>query len=211
MLQDRGGNQPIGVSLVLALPPPVNIAQVYGSAGGDMRVPESAGPFEMFGMEDQGTAGAVTFVEPFPDGFRGTTAPAGSYFTTVGDPTMRFAVFFVGTRFIPAVTRCVSTFESVIFMLDGIGGAAAFDLPGTTNDKSVLLTGNPGEKITGIGTYKSSVYISRGLGARTSIPPDRSQLGDGSAGTTISMGPPNSSATQAMGAIPFKLGSAVCR
>ncbi len=179
---DAGPTQPIAnpVSLLKIS----GIGYVFANSGNDSRVPDSAGPFKLFGLKDLGGDGSVSLGAPpsatttFPINlpatgnspvlFRGTTQPATAYNTSG-----QARVFFEGTRFNPAgAASCQSSFDTILFALRAISGGAAYDFTGDgTADLYTVFnqTKDMGIQVAGGSLYRSA---SGSLGAAPSPTPD---------------------------------------
>jgi hypothetical protein len=211
VIANHGVNQPIGIPFVVAADKGGSTEfkpHIFIETGNDMRVPEDAGPFQMYSLRDTGTPAEEPFLEPFPAGYRGTVQPAGAFVEDSSSGTVEgtLVVFFVGTQFIPAVTQCFSQYNSIIYALEGATGDAAFDLP-DEDGKAVIWEK---EKITGIQTASGVVYVSRGIGAGASQPPPMEVVGLVEEEKNITVGPPGPGLA-APWTTTFKLGSSVCR
>lgn len=178
---DAGPTQPFGASL--ALLKISGKAYVYGEAGNDLRVPDDAGPFKMYGLRDDGGDGLflpgvltgafpINFPAPPPSDvqFRGTLQPATAFSDAV-PPQPR--VFFAGTRFNPAGAQsCLSSFDTILFAVGGVSGGAIYDFTGDgIADLSTIITG---KRATGIQTTGGglSIQYSGALGAEPSPTPN---------------------------------------
>jgi hypothetical protein len=145
LLKDFGRSQPVAVAAALfnltpgtALP---GTAGVFVSTGNDARVPDT-GQFQLWGLNDSGTLPANPtpgFPRSLPTRFRGTVQPV----TTISALTPTGGAFFAATRFNPATTQCVSSFDTVLFGVSVLSGGAAYDLDSTTGgiQDSVTFTG----------------------------------------------------------------------
>ena len=143
---------------------------VYVEAGNDRRFAVNAAkPFKMFGIRDSpkdgddSTPGEQIFTIDFPvdatatpvNAFRGTVQPGTAY--TSKEPDAQGRVFFVGTKFVPAVTNCVSTFHSILFAVGAGSGLDAYDF-----GHSFLM---PGEKAISVRVDHGQLVIDQGLSA----------------------------------------------
>jgi len=204
-------DQPIGASAALLNLD--SIPHVYWETGHDRRVIPPA-DFRFVAMADVGTDVSPTTTQTDPlarkfvlplDGslarFRGTAQPATAFnLTGLG------RVFFIGTRFNDqdvAGGNCKSTFDSVLFAVGAVTGAAVYDLnnSGTiaSDERSVMLTG---AKVNAIRGSMGQIVLDKGdIG--TSAPPAPPAPG---AAPTANEG---SSGEVIMDKI--KSGSAVCR
>jgi len=181
-------------------------AHVFAESGFDSRVPlPTASPFfRMYAVRDDSGTGTDVFPPiDFPQGFRGNVQPA-----TVFNPDGRPRVFYGGIRFNPTGSDCVSSFDSVVYALQGATGAAAYDLSAGGDDRYVTITN---QRINAIQTSGGQLITDFGLGAQNPPPPPA---------------PPNvspSSVSQKSnvyiplpgqgvpGTVPFKRGTSVCR
>lgn len=175
LLHDAGANQPFGSSL--ALLKISGVPSVFGEAGNDARVPDSDGPFNMYGVQDPAADTAFTpggtlmtgfpiaFPSPPPSNtaFRGTVQPTTA-FNTSGQPR----IFFAGTRFNPpGVVDCLSSFDTIIFAVSGIDGGAVYDFDSTPGlDLYTIIQGN---KTTGIQAIGGGLLIGDS-GSLASVP-----------------------------------------
>jgi hypothetical protein len=175
LLYDAGANQPFGSSL--ALMKIGGVPSIFGEAGNDSRVPDSDGPFNMYGVQDPAADTAYTpggtlmtgfpiaFPSPPPSNtaFRGTVQPTAA-FNTNGQPR----IFFAGTRFNPpGVVDCLSSFDTILFAVSGVDGGAVYDFGGSTAlDLYTIIQGN---KTTGIQAIGGSVLIGDS-GSLASVP-----------------------------------------
>jgi len=180
-LKDLGTDQPLGVA-VAALDLPdggINKPHVYGVTGADNRIFDPKGvplvatpPFKLFGVRDDGAGITDLFSVDFPERFRGSTQPLAGVDFSAG----RAAVFFIGTQFNPAGTSttstepCVSSFDSIIFILDSKTGNAVYDLQtGTADDRSAIWRG---QKVQNITARNKQVVLDTGLNAGAApVPP----------------------------------------
>ena len=162
------------------------VPQLFTSSGRDSRVALRPGPprFRMYGYND-GPSGAPVgpltqlFFRDFLDGYRGNSAPAATFAggDLDNDPTTPITltpvVFFTGLKYNPGGVTCVSSFDSILFALQGLTGLAAFDLNSTSNVESddayaqVLgqILQNPHV------TTEGTLVVDRGLGAQAAPPP----------------------------------------
>ena len=137
---DFGRTQPVGVAgamFNLNTPTSPGLAAVFISTGHDARVPETGPPFQLWGLDDTGSVPAPArpgFPKNLPPRFRGTIQPV----TTINFAGQ--AAFFAATRFNPAITQCVSSFDTVVFGINVVTGGAAYDLD--------PLTGGTNESVT---------------------------------------------------------------
>jgi hypothetical protein len=176
---DAGPSQPFGNSVALLK---VNgKAQVYAEAGNDPRVPETAAPFKMFGLRDEGSdttflPTTLLFALDFPATppsnifYRGTVQPA----TAFNDATpAQPRVFFAGTRFNRAgISACISSFDTIFFAVGAVSGGAVYDF--NSDGVADLYDEFEHNKTTGIQPAGGSIYMgqSGSLGARPSPTPD---------------------------------------
>jgi hypothetical protein len=186
----------------------------------------------MYGYSDATAAaspGPVTqlFARDYPATFRGNSAPAAAFTggDTDGNPltpnVYTPVVFFTGLAAASlAGEPCTSTFDSVLFALNGTTGLAAFDLNSTStaesDDAFALIKGqvlqNP--HITSEGT----VVIDRGLGAQIApappAPPATQELPPQSQSTsyvTPGLAPGDANYKKIMATtIPYRIGTSVC-
>jgi hypothetical protein len=178
---DAGPTQPMASSVaLLKFADPQSgqvLPHVYAEAGNDDRVPDFAGPFNMYGLRDNDvsdtvvTPATVLFASPFPlpvgpglstVPFRGTVQPATAFNTSGAG-----RVFFVGTRFNPTgATSCLSSFDSIFLGLGAQTGGAAYDWSGSPY---YLLTG---DKVEGVQPVGGGVQISRSV--HPTVPPPAS-------------------------------------
>jgi hypothetical protein len=165
LLYDAGANEPFGNSV--ALLKINNTPSIFAESGNDNRVPESDGPFRMYGISDTaavsdyGTPGTlisgfpIDFPAPAPSSvrFRGTVQP-----TTAFNANSQPRVFFAGTRFNPAgTTDCLSSFDTILFAVSGNNGGAVYDFGGSA--AADLYTILSGTKTTGIQAIGGSVLV----------------------------------------------------
>jgi hypothetical protein len=105
-------------------------AGIFVQTGNDQRIPDS-GSFQLWGLSDTGSSPANPtpgFPKTLPSRFRGTLQPV----TCIGGVCGAGGAFFAATRFNPATTQCVSSFDTVLFGVSVATGGAAYDLdPGT--------------------------------------------------------------------------------
>jgi hypothetical protein len=175
LLYDAGANQPFGNSV--ALMKIQGVPSVFAAAGNDARVPDSDGPFKMYGVKDPAADAAFTpggtlitgfpivFPSPAPSNtaFRGTVQP-----TTAFNSNSQPRVFFGGTRFNPAgLGACASSFDTIIFAVSGIDGGAVYDFGGST--AADLYTIIQGSKTTGIQATGGGLFVGDS-GALASAP-----------------------------------------
>jgi hypothetical protein len=200
------GDQPManGVALInMNSNSTMDRAHLFFEAGNDRRVPlPSSTPFfRMYGYRDDGSASQLTgFPIDFPQGFRGTVQPATAF-----NANGKGRVFFAGTKFNPAGNTCSSSFDSILFALQGANGAAAYDLNSSGDDRSVLLTN---QRINAVQVVAGKLVVDMGLGAQNPPPPPTPPV------TAPPAPGPNSNVSMIAnvpGTVPFKLGSAVCR
>lgn len=179
---------------------------VFLETGNDSRVPIPTGSpfFRMYGLRDDSGVAADVFSpidfpsDPVLGSFRGTVQPA-----TVFNVQGKARVFFAGTRFNPPGTSCASTFDSVVFALEGATGQAAYDLGGPDNSYVTLQ----GQRVNAVRTSGGQLVVDLGLGAQNPPPPPApptTVTGDTSR-SNVAIG------SKVPGTIPFKLGTAVCR
>ena len=178
---------------------------VFFEAGNDRRtpLPGSTPFFRMYAYRDDAAA-TGTSVFPavdFPVNYRGNVQPATA-FNDLG----KGRVFFSGVKFNPAGSSCASTFDSVIFALQGANGAAAYDLnSGATDDRSITLIG---QRVNAIQVVAGKLVVDMGLGAQNPPPPPTPPVTYPPApGVAANV----SIVANVGGSIPFKLGSSVCR
>jgi hypothetical protein len=179
--RDLGVNQPIST--------PVGLLSINGrpflfaETGFDNRV-DPPPNFQMWALEDQQsdtditTDQAVTaFTRDFAgnvgtppssiDGFRGTAQPA----TAFNDQGLG-RVFFIGTKFNPPGANCVSSFDSVLFALGAVSGAAVYDLDASgtvgTGDEAVKITG---QRVGAVRGARGQLVLDKGLRAETAPAP----------------------------------------
>jgi hypothetical protein len=200
------GNQPVANAVALLSfdsNSTGNKPHVFVEAGNDSRValPTSSPFFRMYALRDDGATETDVFSPiDFPSGFRGTVQPA-TVFNANGKPR----VFFAGTRFNPTGSDCVSSFDSVIFALEGATGLAAYDLNSSGDDSSVTITN---QRVNAVRTSGGQLVTDFGLGAQVPPPPPAPPV----VTTGVSSGQSNVFvAANVPGMIPFKVGSSVCR
>lgn len=176
---------------------------VFLEAGNDSRVPVPASSpfFRMYGLRDDGATGTDVFTPlDFPAGYRGTVQPA-----TVFNQQGFARVFYAGTRFNAPGNDCVSSFDSVLFALQGATGEAAYNLSSSGPAPSVTLED---QRISAVRTSGGQLVVDLGLGAQNPPPPPAPPV------TTTSPSGTHSNVRMGStvpGTIPFKVGSAVCR
>jgi hypothetical protein len=199
------GDQPManGVALInMNSDNTTNKPHLFFEAGNDRRVPLPSSPplFRMYAYRDDGSASQVFAPVDFPQGFRGTVQPATAF-----NANGKARVFFAGTKFNPAGTNCASTFDSILFALQGATGQAAYDLNSTGDDRSVLLTN---QRVNAIQVVAGKLVVDMGLGAQNPPPPPTPPV------TAPPAPGPNANITvvsNVPGTVPFKIGSSVCR
>jgi hypothetical protein len=201
LLKDFGVNQPIATPVTLNLLG-TGYAGVFAATGNDLRASWNASDkFKVAGVADivandldttppSPTDAALTlFVRDFEEEFRGTVQPA-SAFATNGP-----VVFFGGTRFVPppplsplssqpsaADPTCRSRFDSIIYVLKGETGGAAFNLNATGDDAFVTFDNSKIAAISVVadprpGAKGASLQVDEGLNkagaASGAVPPDQ--------------------------------------
>jgi hypothetical protein len=176
---------------------------VFLEAGNDSRVPlPAASPFfRMYAeRDDSGVATDVFAPIDFPQGFRGTVQPATAF-----NPQGKARVFYGGTRYNPTGSDCVSSFDSVIYALQGGTGQAAYDLTAGGDDRYVAITN---QRINAVQTSGGQLITDFGLGAQNAPPPPAPPIvGSGGSATqsNVLMG------STLPGTVAYKRGSSVCR
>jgi len=131
LLTDMGRGQPVAApAATLNVGGPL----VFVGTGNDARVPlpspaPATGPFQVMGVQDNGSPGTTVTGFPvlLPTNFRNTN-PARTAFITQGP-----AAFFSPTRFNPAVTQCLSSFDTTILGISATNGNTVYE--------NLLLTG----------------------------------------------------------------------
>jgi hypothetical protein len=190
---DLGAAQPIGAAVgLIALE---GKPHVYVETGFDRRVtPEAATelppaastpPFLMVGLRDDdatsdppdsagapdfGGLGTVLFGLAFPTepliGYRGTVQPTTVFTDNAG--TFISRVFFAGNQFIePTENDCIGRFESIVYALGGVSGAAAYELP-DEGGKAFRLSD---QRVMGLRTVGGQLVVDRGIDAASAPPP----------------------------------------
>jgi hypothetical protein len=207
--------QPVGNPLTLAAANSDGTGfkpHIFAETGNDNRIP-ALFPFRMFAFRDVSGTAQQLFggsAKDFPLGFRGTVQPTAAFNDPDNDPSTadgQLRVFFAGTRFNPALTSCASSFDSIVFLLLGISGGAAYDLTGdATADESLTITN---QRVTAIRVEGGQLVVDMGLGAQNP-PPAPAPPSPGVAGTgglnNVVVGTAN-----IPGLVPFRFGSTVCR
>lgn len=141
LVKDLGADQPVanGAALLNYNSDATSLKpHVYVETGNDRRFPfKVASPFKAFGFRDPtadrattANAGVQIFALNIPidtsvsplNGYRGTTQPATAFNTPE-----QGRVFFVGTKYNPAGSQCVSTWDSILFAVGAGTGGAAYD------------------------------------------------------------------------------------
>jgi hypothetical protein len=213
LVKDYTSAQPIGVAMTLMNVKDISptgvigatvAPHVFATSGADSRVTTTSN-FKMFGLRDDGssappevfTAGGLSY----PANYRGTVQPVGVF-----DASGLGIVMFVGTKFTPADTLCVSQFDSVLYMLEaGMDKQSAYDLPGGGDHVDV-----PKQKVTDLGMAGGQPRLAGGLHPDAPLPP-ATQKGTRQPPSSVSIGPPPGLAPLA-GTTSFKLRSAAaCR
>jgi hypothetical protein len=174
---DLGRNQPIATQAAM-----LNLgdAHYFVGTGYDFRVPVPPNGFQVVGIKGPLNVGSVVpgFPIPFGLNYRGTVPPLSTFEQRLGGTTG--VVFFVGTRFNPAETQCVSTFDSQLFAVSGATGGAVYDLNGAAGaDTSTELIGS---RVVGIPMPPVSQPVPNPSPGPTPIPPptfDPSRLDQG--------------------------------
>jgi hypothetical protein len=183
---DAGPEHPFGNSvslLKITLPLQPAKGYVFAESGNDPRVPDSAGPFKLFGLRDDGgdlAIGPSVMTGGFPIDlpatppsnvqYRGTSQPVTAY-NAQGQPR----VFFAATRFNPAgASSCLSSFDTIFFALGAVSGDAVYDF--NADGTSDLYVEFANMRTTGLQTIGGSVYMgeSGALGARPQPTPNPS-------------------------------------
>lgn len=200
------GNQPVAnaVALIAFDSDTTGVKpHVFVESGNDQNVPlPTASPFfRMYGLrDDAGTATDVFSPVDFPSGYRGTVQPA-----TVFNSNGKARVFFAGTRFNPLGANCASSFDSVLFALEGGTGQAAYDLSSGSEDRSVEITN---QRVNAVQTAGGQLVTDFGLGAQNAPPPPAPPAVTAAGSATqanVFMG------SSVPGTIAYKVGSSVCR
>jgi hypothetical protein len=131
LLADLGRGQPIAAP---AATMNLGTPYVFFGTGNDVRVltaspAPASGPFEVMGIQDNGTPPTTVTGFPvlLPSKFRNTT-PVRTAFLGVGQSAL-----FSPTRFNPAVTQCVSSFDTTILVISATNGNTVYE--------NLLLTG----------------------------------------------------------------------
>ena len=201
LVKNYTGAQPFGVATTLLSFAEAGNSQakphVYAAAGADSRVTADHA-FKMVGLKDDNTPATELFALDFASGFRGTVQPVGVYDDSV--PIGALALF-VGTKYTPATTQCVSSFDSVLFIVEAATGLAGYNLP----DNGGRSIGIPDQKVTDLGMAGGRARVAGGLHPDTPIPPP-TESGTRSSDVTVSVGPPSGFAPKD-GTTSFKLGS----
>jgi hypothetical protein len=208
-----GAGQPFGVGAALMnmnTDVTVKKPHVFVAAGDDTRVGDNNSLFKMIGLRDSSGVAAEVFAPlNFDAGYRGTVHPVGAFDTDgIG------LLMFVGTKFTPAQTLCISRFDSEAFIVEARNGLAAYNLP----DNGGRSIGFANTKITDATWAGGSPRVTGGLHPEAPQPPP-AQSGAQDPTPTVSVGPPidpnpsNPSHTfpPFPGTTGFKVGSTVCR
>jgi hypothetical protein len=207
--------QPVGNPLTLAAANSDGTGSkphIFAETGYDSRIPSTT-TFRMFGFRDAaGTAQQLFGGAPkdFPSGFRGTVQPTAAFNDPDNNPSTndgQLRVFFAGTKFNPAILSCQSTFDSIVFLLLGVSGGAAYDLTGdAVADESITITN---QRVTAIRVEGGQLVVDMGLGAQNPppapAPPSPGVLGTGGQ-VSVKVGTGNVPEQ-----VPFRMGSLVCR
>jgi len=161
----------------------------------------------MFGLRDENDGSTATLLfekdlNPLPTtgpGFRGTVSPA-VVFNDSGKPR----VFFAGTQLTPPGANCSSRLDSILFVLTGVQGDAAYDLNNTGSDEYILFNNGLINSLQVVWqpTGAASVSVSQGLGVggappKPPSPPDQTGNQSGQTLSVYTLG--------------MKMGSPVCR
>lgn len=170
---DLGPTQPFGnaVSLLKL----GSDGYVFAESGNDNRVPDGlVPPFRAYGFQDTEGDGGFTlpgtiaftldFPAPGPSNvpFRGTSQPATAF-----NDQGKGRVFFAGTRFNPAGTNCLSSYDTILYGVGAQTGAAVYDFDNNGSaDLYTILTGN---KAPGVATTGGQVVL--GSSGTLSNPP----------------------------------------
>lgn len=180
--KDLGVNQPISTPVGLLA---VNTNPfVFVETGFDNRV-DPPPNFQMWALQDPDLAGtdttadtAVTaFTRDFAgnvgtppssiDGFRGTAQPATAF-----NASGLGRVFFIGTKFNPPDVTCKSSFDSVLFALGAVTGAAVYDLDASgtvgVGDEAIKITG---QRVGAVRGSRGQLVLDKGLRAETAPEP----------------------------------------
>jgi hypothetical protein len=200
------GDQPManGVALINMTSGGVGpVPHVFFEAGNDRRVPlRTSSPFfRMYAYRDDGM-GTATQVFPavdFPQNFRGTVQPAVAF-----NSNGKGRVIYAGTRFNPAGSNCASSFDSILALLQGATGGAAYDLNASGDDRFLTITN---QRVNAVQVVGGQLVVDMGLGAQNPPPAPAPP-----ATAPPAPGPANvSTVANIPGTVPFKLGSSVCR
>lgn len=162
LFRNLGPDQPVAVDATTLS---VNgLPYVYVEAGADTRVAAPTGGFAFYGFQDNSgpySPAVVNVPTTLPDfsqafgapppvgkgDWRGTLQPVAT-FDSLNTAAAR--VFFTGTRFNPiAAGACITTFDTIIFGLDGATGNAVFGTQTYTGVKAVGIPGIPSNPDSG--------------------------------------------------------------
>ena len=200
-IKNYGGTQPFGVPLMLLSTPTSSNAfkpHVYGVTGADTRVAADHA-FLMVGLNNNTTPAVADFEINFPSGFRGTVQPVGTYDDSTPPDSI---ALFIGTKYTPATTQCVSGFDSVLYIVESLTGAAAYDLP-DNGGRSIDI---PHQKVTDLGMAGGQARLGGGVHPETFIPPPTTS--GSRVNASVSVGPPAGGKAYP-GTASFKIGSSV--
>jgi hypothetical protein len=135
----------------------------------------------------------------FPQNYRGTVQPAVAF-----NSNGKGRVIYAGTRFNPAGTNCASSFDSILALLQGATGGAAYDLNASGDDRFLTITN---QRVNAVQVVGGQLVVDMGLGAQNPPPAPAPP-----ATAPPAPGPANvSTVANIPGTVPFKLGSSVCR
>jgi hypothetical protein len=201
LLKDFGINQPIATPVAANL---INsLPAVYVATGNDLRAPwidsdkfKVAGVADIVADEEDATPpdpadpGLTLFVRDLELEFRGTIQPATAY--AAGEIPI---AFFGGTRYVPppplsplstlptvSDPTCRSRFDSIVYVLKGDVGSAAFNLNASGDDAFVTFDNSKIAAISVVadprpGVLGSSLQVDEGLNkagaAQGAVPPDQ--------------------------------------